>query len=187
MKSLVLICAILAASYFGWRHFNKPKELEPREKVELVLNQEIIPSNELAEICSEYPQICEELLKNQKIQVSGVVQSVLVKGVSSQDLSIELAGAKGFRVSLTSDVNRAARMNQLAPEGRLRFEKNGREIIVYNQSRSRLELDGSPPSEESHGPRIFLREMETATLEAVFRHLKNNAVVLEWRQPGHLQ
>jgi len=190
MKSFALLCAILAASYFGWRHFNKPEELVPREKVEAVLSQAVIPSKELADICSEHPEICEELLENRKIKVSGEVLKVLVKGVSSQDLSIELEGTGDRRVSLSSDVNRAARMNQSAPEGRFKFEKSGREIIVYERSKKR-ESETSPEGEqkstnETPKARIFLRELDSVTFDAVFKHLDKNAVVLEWRQPGHL-
>lgn len=190
MKSLVLLCAILAASYFGWRHFNQPKEVVPREKVEAVLSQAVIPSKELADICSQHPEICEEFLENRKITISGEVQKVLVKGVSSQDLSIELEGSDSRRVSLSSDVNRAARMNRSAPEGRFKFEKHGRQIIVYGQS-TRRESDSMPGDEnksrkETPTAKVFIRELDTVTFDAVFKHLDKNAVVLEWKQPGHL-
>jgi len=190
MKSLFLLCAIVAAAYFGWKHFDKPKQLEPREQVEAVLNKAVIPSTELAEICGRFPELCEQFLKNQKIQVSGVAKKILVKGVSSQDLSIELEGTSAHRISLTSDVNRAARMNQSAPEGRFKFEKSGREIIVY-ESATKIEAEPATEGEmsspkQSKGARIFMRELETVTLEGVFRHMNKNAIVFEWRQPGHL-
>lgn len=191
MKPLALLLALALAGFFGWKHFfEKTPEIDPREKVEAVLNQSVIPSTELAEICSAYPELCRAALHNRKIRVSGVAQKILVTGVGSHDLSIQLQGTSTRRVTLASDVNRVARMNRAAPSGQFKFEKHGREIIVYqagtqSSSRSPRETESLEPK-PPQSVRVFLRELDTVTLEAVFKHINQNAVILEWRQPNHL-
>jgi hypothetical protein len=188
MKPLLVILAAVLAGYFGWKKYKEFKEPTPEQKAAAFFAQSSFSAPELADMCDKFPKIAEATLRDRKIQVTGTVKRVLVKGVSSQDLAIEIEGSAKRRVSLSSDVNRVARINSNAPEGRFKFEKHGRDIIVLNATPT--PTTGTEGDREVAAPqksmRAFMRELDQTSLEAVFKHLTKSAVVLEWRQPGHL-
>ena len=187
MKSLLVILAAVVAGYFGWKKYNESQEPTPEQKAAAFFAQSSFSAPELADMCDKFPKIAEATLRDRKIQVTGTVKRVLVKGVSSQDLAIEIEGSANRRVSLSSDVNRVARINSNAPEGRFKFEKHGRDIIVLNATPTPTTgNDGDQEATPQKSMRAFMRELDQTSLEAVFKHLTKSAVVLEWRQPGHL-
>jgi hypothetical protein len=133
----------------------------------------------------------------------------VVKGVGSHDLILDLQGSRKRKISFASDVNNYARANNSMGKSKTKFQKFGREIVVYESaptaakaspgggaiqkmfahiipaaSQSELEPDVSNPEEEKkEGPteRVVFRELDTVTLEGIFQHITNANIFIEWR------
>lgn len=132
----------------------------------------------------------------------------MVKGVGSHDLILDLEGSRKRKITFASDVNSYARANNSIGKSKTKFQKFGREIVVYESAPSRAkgslgggalqkmlgyaapaappsetESDASNPEQEKQGPveRVVFRELDTVTLEGIFQHITNANIFIEWR------
>ena len=133
------------------------------------------------------------------------MHKALVKGVGSHDLILDLEGSRKRKITFASDVNSYARANNSIGKSKTKFQKFGREIVVYESAPSRAkgslgggalqkmlgyaapaetESDASNAKQEKkQGPveRVVFRELDTVTLEGIFQHITNANIFIEWR------
>lgn len=161
---------------------------------------------ELAEAADKYPQLLGKALRDRCITVTGVLQKALVKGVGSHDLILDLEGTRKRKITFTSDVKSYARANSSLNQSATKFQKIGREIVVYEsaptvakgsssagviQKMLRQVIPAAPQVADRAGEnqnrqqalveRVLFRELDTVTLDGIFQHITNAAVLIEWR------
>jgi hypothetical protein len=208
-KGLLLAVVFGIASFFTWNHFSKPEILSPEQEVENLIAKGTFSAVELAEMTDRFPTLVGRALRDRRVTVTGVLQKAVVKGVGSHDLILDLQGSRKRKISFASDVNNYARANNSMGKSKTKFQKFGREIVVYESaptaakaspgggaiqkmfahiipaaSQSELEPDVSNPEEEKEeGPteRVVFRELDTVTLEGIFQHITNANIFIEWR------
>jgi hypothetical protein len=208
-KGLLLALVVGISSFFTWKHFSKPEVLTPEQEVERFVSQRTVSAVELAEIVDKYPELVRKALRDRRITVTGVLQKAVVKGVGSHDLILDLEGTRKRKITFTSDVNSYARANNQLGVSKQKFQKLGRDIVVYEsasksakaapgsgalqkmlggivpaapQPERDSETAGQDPKQKS-GPteRVVFRELDTVTLEGIFQHITNAAIFIEWR------
>jgi hypothetical protein len=128
--------------------------------------------------------------------------------VGSHDLILDLEGTRKRKITFTSDVNSYARANNQLGVSKQKFQKLGRDIVVYESAPKTAKASGGgalqkmlggiqPPPPQSEpdseapnhetkqtlGPteRVVFRELDTVTLEGIFQHITNAAIFIEWR------
>lgn len=208
-KGLLLVVGLGIASFFTWNHFSKPKILSPEQEVENLIAKGTLSAVELAEITDRFPILVGKALRDRRITITGVLQEAVVKGVGSHDLILDLQGSRKRKITFASDVNSYARANNSIGRSKTKFQKFGREIVVYESApttakassgggtiqkmlghiiptlpQSETESDASNPEQEKKkGPteRVVFRELDTVTLEGIFQHLTNANIFIEWR------
>jgi hypothetical protein len=209
IKSLLLTLVIGVSSFFGWEHFSKSQLRTPEQEIERFVAKETVSAVEMAEIVDKYPDLIRKALRDRRITVTGVLQKAVVKGVGSHDLILDLEGTPKRKITFTSDVNSYARANSQLSVSKQKFQKLGRDIVVYESApKSAKAAPGSgalqkmlggivpqlpepePDSEaatqeskQKSGPteRVVFRELDTVTLEGIFQHITNAAIFIEWR------
>ena len=208
-KGLLLVVGLGIASFFTWKHYSKPKILSPEQEVEHLIAKGTLSAVELAEITDKFPALVGRVLRDRRITVTGVLHKALVKGVGSHDLILDLEGSRKRKITFASDVNSYARANNSIGKSKTKFQKFGREIVVYESApiRAKGSLGGGaiqkmlgyaapakPQSEtgsdasnaeqvKAQGPveRVVFRELDTVTLEGIFQHITNANIFIEWR------
>ena len=209
-KGLLLAVVVGISSFFAWKHFSKPEVLTPEQEVERFVSKGTVSAVELAEITDKFPALVGKALRDRRITVTGVLQKALVKGVGSHDLILDLEGSGKRKITFTSDVNSYSRANSQLGGSKQKFQKLGRDIVVYESasksaktpgggalqkmlggiqpSTPQPEPDSEAPNQESkqkqnQGPteRVVFRELDTVTLEGIFQHITNAAIFIEWR------
>ena len=208
-KGLLLVVGLGIASFFTWKHYSKPKILSPEQEVENLIAKGTLSAVELAEITDKFPALVGRALRDRRITVTGVLHKALVKGVGSHDLILDLEGSRKRKITFASDVNSYARANNSIGKSKTKFQKFGREIVVYESApiRAKGSLGGGaiqkmlgyaapaePQSEtgsdasnaeqvKAQGPveRVVFRELDTVPLEGIFQHITNANIFIEWR------
>ena len=209
IKSLLLTLVIGVSSFFGWEHFSKSQLRTPEQEIERFVAKETVSAVEMAEIVDKYPDLIRKALRDRRITVTGVLQKAVVKGVGSHDLILDLEGTRKRKITFTSDVNSYARANSQLSVSKQKFQKLGRDIVVYESASQSVkapggagvlqkmlggivpaapqpegdsETAGQDPKQKS-GPteRVVFRELDTVTLEGIFQHITNAAIFIEWR------
>lgn len=208
-KGLYLVVGLGIASFFTWNNFSKPEILSPEQEVENLISKGSFSAVELAEMTDRFPTLVGRALRDRRITVTGVLQKAVVKGVGSHDLILDLQGSRKRKISFASDVNSYARANNSMGKSKNKFQKIGREIVVYESapttarassgggaiqkmlghiipvaSQAEFEPDASNPDQEKkQGPteRVVFRELDTVTLEGIFQHITNANIFIEWR------
>ncbi len=202
-----------ASAFFLREYFFKPPEpekLTPQEEVERLVSKGTVSAVELAEVTDKFPALVAKALRDRRITVTGVLQKALVKGVGSHDLILDLEGSGKRKITFTSDVNSYKQANNLYGRSKQKFQKVGRDIMVYESSptatkvatgsgalqkiagqivpaESQAEPGADAPSQnqqqQQQGPteRVVFRELDTVTLEGIFQHISNAAIFIEWR------
>ena len=208
-KGLLLVVGLGIASFFTWKHYSKPKILSPEQEVENLIAKGTLSAVELAEITDKFPALVGRALRDRRITVTGVLHKALVKGVGSHDLILDLEGSRKRKITFASDVNSYARANNQLGVSKQKFQKLGRDIVVYESASKSVkapggagalqkmlggivpaapqpegdsETAGQDPKQKS-GPteRVVFRELDTVTLEGIFQHITNAAIFIEWR------
>ena len=214
-KGLLLAVVVGVSSFFAWKHFSKPEVLTPEQQVERLVSKESVSAVELAEITDKYPALVAKALRDRRITVTGVLQKAFVKGVGSHDLILDLQGSGKRKITFTSDVNSYARANNQLGVSKQKFQKLGRDIVVYESApnaakrssgggvvqkmlrrivpaRAQAEQSEAAPSQnqqqQKQGPteRVVFRELDTVALEGIFQHISNAAIFIEWRPANGL-
>jgi hypothetical protein len=208
-KGLLLVVVVVGVSgFYAWEHFSKYQVRTPEQEIESFVSQGTVSAVELAEIVDKYPELVRKALRDRRITVTGVLQKAVVKGVGSHDLILDLEGTRKRKITFTSDVNSYARANNQLGVSKQKFQKLGRDIVVYESAPKTAKAPGGgalqkmlggiqppPPQPEpdseapSHeakqtlGPteRVVFRELDTVTLEGIFQHITNAAIFIEWR------
>ena len=211
-KALLLAAVIGVSSFFAWEYFFKspePEKLTPEQEVERLVSKVTVSAVELAEITDKFPALVGKALRDRRITVTGVLQKALVKGVGSHDLILDLEGSGKRKITFTSDVNSYKQANNLYGRSKQKFQKVGRDIMVYESvpTATKVSTGGgaiqkiagrivSPVAQsesasnapnqqqkQSQGPteRVVFRELDTVTLEGIFQHITNSAIFIEWR------
>ena len=208
-KGLLLVVGLGIASFFTWKHYSKPKIFSPEQEVENLIAKGTLSAVELAEITDKFPALVGRALRDRRITFTGVLHKALVKGVGSHDLILDLEGSRKRKITFASDVNSYARANNSIGKSKTKFQKFGREIVVYESAPirakgslgggalqkmlgyaapaeppSETESDASNPEQEKkQGPveRVVFRELDTVTLEGIFQHITNANIFIEWR------
>jgi hypothetical protein len=207
-KGLLLLVVVGVSGFYAWEHFSKYQVRTPEQEIESFVSQGTVSAVELAEIVDKYPELVRKALRDRRITVTGVLQKAVVKGVGSHDLILDLEGTRKRKITFTSDVNSYARANNQLGVSKQKFQKLGRDIVVYESAPKTAKAPGGgalqkmlggiqppPPQPEpdseapSHeakqtlGPteRVVFRELDTVTLEGIFQHITNAAIFIEWR------
>ena len=207
-KGLLLVVVVGVSGFYAWEHFSKYQVRTPEQEIESFVSQGTVSAVELAEIVDKYPELVRKALRDRRITVTGVLQKAVVKGVGSHDLILDLEGTRKRKITFTSDVNSYARANNQLGVSKQKFQKLGRDIVVYESAPKTAKAPGGgalqkmlggiqppPPQPEpdseapSHeakqtlGPteRVVFRELDTVTLEGIFQHITNAAIFIEWR------
>jgi hypothetical protein len=211
-KGLLLAVVVGISSFFAWEYFFKPPEPEkitPEQEVERFVSKGTVSAVELAEITDKFPALVSKALRNRRITVTGVLQKALVKGVGSHDLILDLEGSGKRKITFTSDVNSYGQANNLYGRSKQKFQKVGRDIMVYEAAPTAAKVStgggaiqkivgrivptathsesaSDAPSQQqkqNQGPteRVVFRELDTVTLEGIFQHITNAAIFIEWR------
>lgn len=204
-KGLLLVIVVGVSGLFVWKHFSKPEVLSPEQEVERFVSKGTVSAVELAEITDKFPALVGKALRDRRITVTGVLQKALVKGVGSHDLILDLEGSGKRKITFTSDVNSFKQANNLYGRSKQKFQKVGRDIIVYESAPTSTKVStgggaiqkiagrivspvthsdsaGNVPS-QSQAPteRVVFRELDTVTLEGIFQHITNASIFIEWR------
>jgi len=207
-KGLLMVVVVGVSGFYAWEHFSKYQVRTPEQEIESFVSQGTVSAVELAEIVDKYPELVRKALRDRRITVTGVLQKAVVKGVGSHDLILDLEGTRKRKITFTSDVNSYARANSQLGGSKQKFQKLGRDIVVYDSAPKTAKAPGGgalqkmlggiqppPPQPEpdseapSHeakqtlGPteRVVFRELDTVTLEGIFQHITNAAIFIEWR------
>ena len=210
-KGLLLVVVVGVSGFYAWEHFSKYQVRTPEQEIESFVSQgtvSAVSAVELAEIVDKYPELVRKALRDRRITVTGVLQKAVVKGVGSHDLILDLEGTRKRKITFTSDVNSYARANNQLGVSKQKFQKLGRDIVVYESAPKTAkaprggalqkmlggiqppppqpEPDSEAPSHEAKqtlGPteRVVFRELDTVTLEGIFQHISNAAIFIEWR------
>jgi hypothetical protein len=207
-KGLLMVVVVGVSGFYAWEHFSKYQVRTPEQEIESFVSQGTVSAVELAEIVDKYPEFVRKALRDRRITVTGVLQKAVVKGVGSHDLILDLEGTRKRKITFTSDVNSYARANSQLGGSKQKFQKLGRDIVVYDSAPKTAKAPGGgalqkmlggiqppPPQPEpdseapSHeakqtsGPteRVVFRELDTVTLEGIFQHITNAAIFIEWR------
>jgi|GEM_PF-1421250 len=216
-KSLLLAVVVGISAFFLWEYFFKspaPEKLTPEQEVERFVSKGTVSAVELAEISDKFPALVSKVLRDRRITVTGVLEKALVKGVGSHDLILDLKGSGKRKITFTSDVNSFGQANNLYGRSKQKFQKVGRDIMVYksaptatkvstgggaiqkiagrivspvNQSESASDAT-SQEQKQKQGPteRVVFRELDTVTLEGIFQHITNATIFIEWRPSKNL-
>ena len=203
-----MVVVVGVSGFYAWEHFSKYQVRTPEQEIESFVSQGTVSAVELAEIVDKYPELVRKALRDRRITVTGVLQKAVVKGVGSHDLILDLEGTRKRKITFTSDVNSYARANNQLGVSKQKFQKLGRDIVVYESAPKTAKAPGGgalqkmlggiqppPPQPEpdseapSHeakqtlGPteRVVFRELDTVTLEGIFQHITNAAIFIEWR------
>lgn len=131
IRNLLLVAVLCVSGFFVWEHFLKPESLTPEQEIERFVAKGTTSAVELAEIVDKYPELVCKALRDRRITVTGVLHKAVVKGVGSHDLILDLEGTRKRRITFTSDVNSYARANSQIGVSKQKFQKLGREIVVY--------------------------------------------------------
>ena len=197
------------SGFYAWEHFSKNQVRTPEQEIASFVSQGTVSAVELAEIVDKHPELVRKALRDRRITVTGVLQKALVKGVGSHDLILDLEGSGKRKITFTSDVNSFKQANNLYGRSKQKFQKVGRDIMVYESvpTATKVSTGGGaiqkiagrivspvPQSEsasnapnqqqkQSQGPteRVVFRELDTVTLEGIFQHITNAAIFIEWR------
>jgi hypothetical protein len=208
-KSLLLAVVFGVSSFFAWKHFSRPEVLTPEQEIERFVAKGTVSSPELAEIVDKFPALVGKALRDRRITVRGVLQKAIVKGVGSHDLILDLEGSRKRKITFTSDVNSYARANNLLGVSKQKFQKLGRDIVVYESApvasktspgggavqkllgriipaAAQSESSSDATSQEQNQKqvpteRVVFRELDSVTLEGIFQHIHNAAIFIEWR------
>jgi hypothetical protein len=208
IKGLLLAVVVGISGFFAWGHFSNSQVRTPEQEIERFVAKGTVSAVDLAEIVDKYPDLVFKALRDRRITVTGVLQKAVVKGVGSHDLILDLEGSRKRKITFTSDVNSYARANSHLGGSKQKFQKLGRDIVVYESAPKTAKAPGGgalqkmlggiqppPPQPEpdseapSHeakhnsGPteRVVFRELDTVTLEGIFQHITNSAIFIEWR------
>ena len=208
-KGLLLLVVVGVSGFYAWEHFSKYQVRTPEQEIESFVSQGTVSAVELAEIVDKHPELVRKALRDRRITVTGVLQKAVVKGVGSHDLILDLEGSRKRKITFTSDVNSYARANNQLGVSKQKFQKLGRDIVVYESASQSVkapggagalqkmlggivpaapqpegdsETAGQDPKQKS-GPteRVVFRELDTVTLEGIFQHITNAAIFIEWR------
>jgi hypothetical protein len=207
-KGLLLLVVVGVSGFYAWEHFSKYQVRTPEQEIESFVSQGTVSAVELAEIVDKYPELVRKALRDRRITVRGVLQKAVVKGVGSHDLILDLEGSRKRKITFTSDVNSYARANNQLGVSKQKFQKLGRDIVVYESASKSAKAPGGgalqkmlggavpaapqpkPDSEatsqdpkQTSGPmeRVVFRELDTVTLEGIFQHITNATIFIEWR------
>ena len=207
-KGLLLLVVVGVSGFYAWEHFSKYQVRTPEQEIESFVSQGTVSAVELAEIVDKYPELVRKALRDRRITVTGVLQKAVVKGVGSHDLILDLEGSRKRKITFTSDVNSYARANNQLGVSKQKFQKLGRDIVVYESASKSAKAPGGgalqkmlggavpaapqpkPDSEatsqdpkQTSGPmeRVVFRELDTVTLEGIFQHITNATIFIEWR------
>ena len=207
-KGLLLLVVVGVSGFYAWEHFSKYQARTPEQEVERFAAKGTVSAVELAEIVDKHPELVRKALRDRRITVTGVLQKAVVKGVGSHDLILDLEGSRKRKITFTSDVNSYARANNQLGVSKQKFQKLGRDIVVYESASKSAKAPGGgalqkmlggavpaapqpkPDSEatsqdpkQTSGPteRVVFRELDTVTLEGIFQHITNAAIFIEWR------
>jgi hypothetical protein len=208
-KGLLLMVVVGVSGFYAWEHFSKNQVRTPEQEIASFVSQGTVSAVELAEIVDKHPELVRKALRDRRITVTGVLQKALVKGVGSHDLILDLEGSGKRKITFTSDVNSYARANNLYGRSKQKFQKVGRDIMVYESAPTATKvstgggavqkmLGGAVPAapqpkpdseatsqdpKQTSGPteRVVFRELDTVTLEGIFQHITNAAIFIEWR------
>ena len=207
-KGLLLLVVVGVSGFYAWEHFSKYQVRTPEQEIESFVSQGTVSAVELAEIVDKYPELVRKALRDRRITVTGVLQKAVVKGVGSHDLILDLEGTRKRKITFTSDVNSYARANNQLGVSKQKFQKLGRDIVVYESASKSAKASGGgalqkmlggavpaapqpkPDSEatsqdpkQTSGPteRVVFRDLDTVTLEGIFQHITNAAIFIEWR------
>jgi hypothetical protein len=120
--------------FFFWKNSSKPEQKTPDEEIESVISGGKVSAVKLAELADKFPQLLAKVLRDRRVIVTGVLQKVVVKGVGSNDLILDLAGSPQRKITFTSDVNSYTRANNLLGASKQKFQKIGRDIVVYENA-----------------------------------------------------
>jgi hypothetical protein len=180
-KGLLLAVVVGISSFFAWKHFSKPEVLTPEQEVERFVSKGTVSAVELAEITDKFPALVSKALRNRRITVTGVLQKALVKGVGSHDLILDLEGSGKRKITFTSDVNSYGQANNLYGRSKQKFQKVGRDIMVYESTPIATKVSTGTGVLQKNAGRIVFRELDTVTLEGIFQHTTKAAIFIEWR------
>ncbi|MFM8830972.1 MAG: hypothetical protein ACKOHM_08205 [Spartobacteria bacterium] len=133
-RSLIFVVLLGVSGFFAWKQFFKPEALTPQQEVERFAAKGSVSAVELADIADRHPELLRKALRDRRITVSGVLQKALVKGVGSHDLILDLEGTRKRKITFTSDVNSYARANSQIGISKRKFQKIGRDIVVYESA-----------------------------------------------------
>ena len=133
IKGLLLV-VVGVSGFYAWEHFSKYQVRTPEQEIESFVSQGTVSAVELAEIVDKYPELVRKALRDRRITVTGVLQKAVVKGVGSHDLILDLEGTRKRKITFTSDVNSCARANNQLGVSKQKFQKLGRDIVVYESA-----------------------------------------------------
>ncbi len=139
-KGLLLVVGLGIASFFTWKHYSKPKIFPPEQEIENLIAKGTLSAVELTEVTDKFPALVGRALRDRRITVTGVLHKAMVKGVGSHDLILDLEGSRKRKITFASDVNSYARANNSIGKSKTKFQKFGREIVVYESAPSRASI-----------------------------------------------
>ena len=207
-KSIFLLAVLAIVGFFAWENLKTPppKIVTPEEEVAICTGKNPIPAEELVKIAEKYPKLLTVALKDRRISVSGILKNALVKGVDSNDLTLDLQGDDKTYVSFSSDVNRPLTKGIVE---HCKFYKQGREILVKQTiSKNPQGTDAPTPSPPTISPEtlmpnilnaikpkkpavaksptgdtILFRELDSIKLEGIFQYITKTSIKFEWTPP----
>ena len=133
-KGLLLVVVVGVSGFYAWEHFSKNQVRTPEQEIASFVSRGTVSAVELAEIVDKHPELVRKALRDRRITVTGVLQKALVKGVGSHDLILNLEGSGKRKITFTSDVNSFKQANNLYGRSKQKFQKVGRDIMVYESA-----------------------------------------------------
>jgi hypothetical protein len=206
MKSLAYLIVFAAAAYFCWQQFQPTPELTPEQQIEAIAHSGHTSSTQLSALAKSHPTLLTKALRGRRLSVSGVLQKALVRGVASDELSLDLAGVPGKKIFFASHHQRLANKGNYRPSHK--FEKVGGTIYMIVEAKKERAAGGgggagvaqtvtgklasltggTKPRTASSLPEIektpLFAEGAQTTLEGTFRYINAASVMLEWHPPG---
>jgi hypothetical protein len=152
----------------------QPKPQTPEEKILAVTSKNPVPATELAQICDEFPQQAQKLLKDRKMDVVGVVKKLWSRGSSDSDYAIDLLGTPKRVVTLYSEFSR-----YFAATGSVntsvRFKKIGVELLAHEEPNRTRSKTIDPSTVQAW---VVCREKEETKQTCIFERIDPGSIKL---------
>ena len=141
----------------------------PEEQLQAMIRGAPVDATRLAVLCEKHPSQANVILTGKKIKVTGIIKRLMVRGIQSADMDIDLVGTPKYIVTFSTDY---ARYNT---------EHTGRQSYAYKLVKSEKMLlmysNGGSYSTLNH---VVHTEGDKVTLEGHIESIRPSSIKIHY-------